>query len=140
MFGNTVKRVLTTLSKNDPKGVDCMNPKTVGKIGWVFQFNKVTFFVTTFAGFYPETNSRYAFGTGNAFILIQPELSFALHDLSPDTSETNFEHPVTERDRIRKSYRDAGRGYRIPEDIRQPMAWDIVKPLHDSDGIVEWWK
>ncbi|KAK3105295.1 hypothetical protein FSP39_021790, partial [Pinctada imbricata] len=139
-FGNTVRRVLKTLSDHDPRQYHCMNKSYVGKTGWVFEFNKVTFFITTFASFYPESNSRYSFGCENSFILLQPELSFALHDLSPDTPETNFEHPVTERDRIRKCYRDAGRGYRIPKDIRQPMAWDIVKPVNECDDIVEWWK
>jgi hypothetical protein len=117
-----------------------MDKSYVAKRGWVFQFNKVTFFITTFGPFYPETNSRYAFGCENCFILLQPELSFALHDLSPDTTETNYDNPTTERDRIRCAYRNAGRPYIVPADLTQPMAWDMIKPITNEDPIIQWWE
>lgn len=117
-----------------------MDKSYVSKRGWVFQFNKMTFFITSFGPFYPETNSRYAFGCKSCFILLQPELSFALHDLSWDTPDTNYDNPTSERDRIRCAYMDAGRPYIVPRDITQPMAWDMIKPLTEHDPIVQWWK
>ncbi|XP_052713399.1 uncharacterized protein LOC128187182 [Crassostrea angulata] len=139
-FAKTFKKILKVISDNDPKNIKCMDKSYVSKRGWVFQFNKMTFFITTFAPFYPATNSRYAFGCDNCFILLQPELSFALHDLSWDTPETNYDNPTSERDRIRCAYRDAGRPYVVPRDITQPMAWDMIKPLTEHDPIVQWWK
>lgn len=140
VFGQGVRRVLQTLSDLDPAGVKCMNKSYVAKRGWVFEFNHATFFVTTFAPCYPESHSRFAFGADDSFILLQPELSFAQHDLPEDTPVTNWEQPVTVRDRIRVAFRDAGRGYRIRETVLYPMAEDIVKPLSDSGPIVEWWR
>ncbi|XP_061162480.1 uncharacterized protein LOC133171705 [Saccostrea echinata] len=139
VFAKTFRRILKVISDNDPKEVRCMNKSYVAKRGWVFEFNNVTFFITTFGPFYPKTNSRYAFGCENCFILLQPELSFALHDLSPSSSETSYENPTTERDRIRCAYSKAGRPYIIPRDITQPMAWDMIKPIADDDAIIQWW-
>lgn len=106
---------------------------------WVFEFNQVTFFITTFAPFYPETNSRYAFGSEQCYILFQPELSFAIHNLPPDTAETNWTQPVTVRDRIRVAFRDAGRPYEEPLKHRQPMVCEIIKPVHPLDECPQWW-
>ncbi|KAJ8319788.1 hypothetical protein KUTeg_001375, partial [Tegillarca granosa] len=139
-FGNGVRRVLKVLSDNDPSGVRCMDKYYVGKKGWVFEFNKWTFFITTFAPFYPESHSRYAFGCKNCYILMQPEISFALHDLPPDTPETNWDKPVTIRDRIRIAYRNAGRPYCMKDAYFNPMSWDVVKPFNKEDPILEWWK
>lgn len=139
-FGNGVRRVLKVLSDNDPSGVRCMDKYYVGKKGWVFEFNKWTFFITTFAPFYPESHSRYAFGCKNCYILMQPEISFALHDLPPDTPETNWDKPVTIRDRIRIAYRNAGRPYCMKDAYFNPMSWDVVKPINKEDPILEWWK
>lgn len=141
VFGKTVYRVLKTISDHDPSGIHIMNSKKLGKKGWVFQFAGVTFFVTTFAGCYPKTNSRYAFGvTDCCFVLLQPELSFLYHDLSDDTPETNWDNPVTERDKIRVAYKKAGREYNIPPTIFYPMTDHIVMPLKIGDPLVPWYK
>ena len=139
-FGDSVRRVLTALSDADPTGYRCMKRSFIGTKEWVFQFNKMTFFVTTFAPFYAESHPRYGFGCDNGFILLQPELSFAFKDLPPDTAETNWEHPQTVRDRIRVAFRDAGRPYKIRPSIYYPMAEDVVRPLQEEDPVVEWWK
>lgn len=139
-FAQTFRKILKVISNNDPKNVRCMDKSYVAKRGWVFEFNKVTFFITTFGPFYPETNSRYAFGCENCFILLQPELSFALHDLTLDTPKTNYDSPVTERDRIRCAYMKAGRPYVVPSDLTQPMAWDMIKPITNDDTLIQWWK
>lgn len=138
-FGDAVYRVLKVISDNDPAQIRCMNKSYVGKRGWVFEFNKVTFFITTFAPFYPENHARYAFGAENCYILFQPELSFAFHDLPPDTSETNWENPQTVRDKIRVAFREAGRQYFIPESVHSPMVYEIIRPVNDCDVMYEWW-
>ena len=97
-------------------------------------------FVTSFAPFYPESSSRFAFGTSNCYILFQPEILFAQRDLIDDTPRTNWEKPETLRDRIRVSYRDAGRPYHIPETAAPPLAHEIVKPLADNGSTIQWWR
>lgn len=118
-----------------------MNRKYIDRSGWVFEFNRVTFFVTTFAPLYPDSNSRFAFGSESAFILLQPELSFAWHDLPSDTPHTDWEEPKSIRDKIRVAFRNAGRGYHDPPPkLGCPMVWDMVKPTSPEKPIVEWWK
>ncbi|XP_060071417.1 uncharacterized protein LOC132551308 [Ylistrum balloti] len=140
-FSNSVRRVLQVLSDLDPKGARCMDTiGTKNQRGWVFQFHDVTYFITTFAPFYPDTNSRYSFGAQGCFILLQPEISFALHNLPPDTPHTNWDEPKSVRDKIRIAFRDAGREYEIPTSLFRPVAWDIVRPLHNKEPVVKWWE
>ena len=84
---------------------------------------------------------RYVFGAENAFILLQPMYSFAIHDIGKDTPHTNWDYPVTVRDKIRVSYKENDRGYHIRDTIVYPAAHDIVKPLKEGTGeVIEWWK
>ncbi|XP_013402725.1 uncharacterized protein LOC106168264 [Lingula anatina] len=138
-FGQAVRRVLTTISDHDPSGVHCMKQSFIAKRGWVFQFNKITFFVTTFAPCYPDNHSRYAFDSDHAYILLQPEISFAQHDLPSDTPVTNWGNPKTVRDRIRVAFRDAGREYKIRDTIYFPTVLEIVKPIESNGPDVKWW-
>lgn len=142
-LGKCIRRVLTALADEDPSGENCMRVNYIPQRGWRFRFNKADFFVTTFAPFYPNTSSRYAFGCQHAFVLLQPELSFARHDLPKDTALTNWGDPVTIRDRTRIAFRDAGRSYYIPSTTNYPMAEHIVKPLTEDDSatrVVRWWE
>lgn len=67
--------------------------------------------------------------------------SFAIHDIGKDTPKTNWEHPVTVRDKIRVAYKENNRGYYVRDTIIYPAAHDIVKPLKEGTGdLVEWWK
>lgn len=140
-FGEGVRRILKCISDHDPAGFHCMNKSYVSKIGWSFEFNSVPIFVTTFAPCYPENHSRYAFGAEGAFILLQPMYSFAIHDIGEDTPHTNWDNPVTVRDKIRVAYKENNRPYYIRNTIIYPAAHDIVKPLREGVGeLVEWWK
>ncbi|XP_071110306.1 uncharacterized protein [Haliotis cracherodii] len=140
IFGDAVRRVLKQISDNDPTGYRCMDKSYIARRGWVFEFNKITFFITTFAPCYPVDNSRYGFECDNCYVALQPEISFAQHDLPPDTPSTEWECPVTVRDKIRVGFRNSGREYHIRNTIYYPMAEDVVKPLGRDDPIVEWWK
>lgn len=71
---------------------------------------------------------------------MQPDISFALHDLPPDTPETNWDKPVTIRDRIRIAFRNAGRPYCMKHAYFNPMSWDVVKAINKDDPVLEWWK
>ena len=115
------------------------HPSKWERRSWVFEFNGVTFFITTFAPFYPDSNSRYSFKSPDCYILFQPELSFALHDLPNDTAHTNWDRPVTVRDKIRVAFRDAGRAYEPPMKVNEPMVYEIVKRVHPQDEIFKWW-
>ena len=139
-FGDGIFRVLKVISDSDPAGVHCIEKSYIDKRGWVFEFNKVTFFITTFAPFYPETHPRYSFGAKDCYILLQPELSFAFHDLPPDSPETNWDTPKTVRDKIRVAFKEAGRSYYIPESIFSPMVHEILRPISDSASYYEWWR
>lgn len=143
-FGECVRRALLALSDEDPAGEarSVMRSNSIGSRSWHFRFAKASFFITTFAPCYPSSSSRFAFGAGRAFILLQPERSFLRHGLPADTPETNWEAPTTVRDKVRCAFRAAGRGYLIPPTTRYPMAPHIVKPLKDVEGApeVKWWE
>ena len=117
-----------------------MDKSYVGKTGWVFEFNHITFFVTTFAPCYPENHSRYSFESTECYVLLQPEISFAQYDLDQDTPFTDWDNPKTPREKIRSAFRMAGRGYPIRDTVRYPMAHDIIRPLEYDGDVVQWWK
>ncbi|KAK3603516.1 hypothetical protein CHS0354_030375 [Potamilus streckersoni] len=139
VFASAFRRVLQVLSDHDPAEFYCMDKSYLGKRGWVFEFNKCTFFITTFAPFYPETHPRYAFRCSDCYILFQPEVSFAFHDLPPDSTETNWVNPTNTRDKIRVAFRQAGRGYDVPQSLNFPMSHDMIRPISGADPIIEWW-
>lgn len=140
MFGKTVLQVLSGLSQYDPRGLDCMRDTNINRRGWVYRFHIQTFFITTFAACYAETHSRYNFGSDYGYILFQPEISFAQHDLPDDTVDTNWEHPQSVRDRIRVAFRNVGRGYKIRDTLTYPMVYDLVKPIDPNVDFFEWWE
>lgn len=142
-FTATVRRVLAALSAADPAGANCLARRVAGR-GWYFQFAREPIFVTTFAPCYDEKNPRYQFQQHpeSCFILFQPEESFLRHDLPNDKprSQTNWEHPVDVRDRIRANFLRHGREYRIPETTSYPPAEFIVAPLDVlKDPPVHFW-
>ncbi len=104
-----------------------------------FEFCKITFFITTFSPVYPETHSRYSFNAKNCYILFQPEVSFALHDLPPDSANTAWDAPVTIRDKIRVAYKNANRPYHVRSTTHYPMAHDMIRPLNSDSGLIKWW-
>lgn len=140
-FAKTVSRVLKTVGENDPDDSKSIRSKRISKMGWRFSFCQNTIFITTFSPVYPETNSRWSFGVkGSCFILFQPEESFGFHDLSPDTPHTNWDNPITERDKIRVGFKKSGREYEIPPSVYYPQAEHIVKAMKNGDPIVKWWE
>ena len=139
-FSEGVRRVLKCLSDHDPNKYHCMNRSTIAGLGWCFEFCSIPLFVTTFASCYPSNHSRFSFGATNGFILLQPMYSFAIHDIGSDTPITNWDNPITVRDKIRVAYKANGRPYYIRETIRYPMAHDIVKPMVEGpSNVLKWW-
>ncbi|CAF3783557.1 unnamed protein product [Adineta steineri] len=142
-FGQVFKQILRFLSDHDPAKRHCMSvsPKRIGEKGWVFEFDRITFFLTTFTPHYPETHPRYAHGSKKyCHILFQPELSFLRHNLPDDTPETNWTQPITSRDKIRVAFREHGREYPIRPTIYYPPSHDMIRPLsNDLDDVIEWW-
>ena len=142
-FGEAVRRVLTEISRSDPKKEHCMKKSYIGSRGWHFRFAGKPIFVTSFAPCYQHHSSRYMFGqsSSSSFVLLQPESSFLYHQLPPDTPTTNWTEPATIRDRIRASFRKHGREYEIPKVVSYPPAHHIVKPADwREDGVVKWWQ
>jgi len=142
IFGDTVRRVLSAISKNDPHGVDCMSKSYIDKKGWWFEFNNEFIFVTTFAGCYPENHSRYMFNTDkeSCFVLLQPEYSFAWRNIECGIEPTNWTEPSCIRDIIRVNFKNHGRNYIFNDDFDPVGAHTIVKPIALDGAHVEWWK
>lgn len=138
-FARGVYRVLKCLSSADPSGMRCME-QNIDRKEWHFVFNGEMIFVTTFAPCYPSSSSRYAHGAEHGFVLLQPMYSFSHHDIGEDTPTTNWENPKTFRDKIRVAFKANGRPYHIRDTVFYPTAHDIVKPLHEGEDIIEWWK
>jgi hypothetical protein len=85
-----------------------MDPSRVGKRGWYFEMFGESFFVTTFGPFYNDTHARYTFGAQDCYILLQPDYSFAWHNIGEDTKHTEWDNPKTMRDKIRAEVRSNG--------------------------------
>jgi small GTP-binding protein len=152
-LGDCVRIMLSALADIDPSlfprkesattthSTNIMRVNYIGSRGWRFRFCDADFFVTSFAPCYPPASSRYGFGAERAFLLLQPENSFARHNLPPDTPVTNWDNPQTIRDKTRVAFHNAGRGYFVPDTTTYPMAEHIVKPLQDDGvNVVRWWQ
>mmetsp|Transcript_70339 Transcript_70339/g.161381 ORF Transcript_70339/g.161381 Transcript_70339/m.161381 type:complete len:216 (+) Transcript_70339:346-993(+) len=144
-FAAAVHRALCQLSQLDPSQSPCMTPGRLSQRSWCFSFCRETFFVTTFAPFYPPDHPRHQFGAAadSGFILLQPEMSFLVHGVSEDIPRgaTNWDDPQTERDRIRSNFWRAGREFYYPETVKFPPALMVVAALDPfQDPFVEFWK
>eukprot|EP00566_Odontella_aurita_P009876 CAMPEP_0113552772 /NCGR_PEP_ID=MMETSP0015_2-20120614/15247_1 /TAXON_ID=2838 /ORGANISM="Odontella" /LENGTH=433 /DNA_ID=CAMNT_0000453775 /DNA_START=246 /DNA_END=1547 /DNA_ORIENTATION=+ /assembly_acc=CAM_ASM_000160 len=140
-LGDCVRRLLMELSDHDPAGDSMMRVSFVGAKGWRFRFGKADFFVTSFAPCYPSKSSRFAFNTGRAFVLLQPEASFARYNLPSDIGITQWDKPQSVRDKTRVAFKKAGRPYHIPKTTKYPPAEHIVKPIEDNGiNVVKWWQ
>jgi len=137
-FGRSVKVALTELSDRDPQLDGCMRKKYIGERGWCFRFAGATFFVTSFAPCYPASSPRFSFGSESAFVLLQPERSFARHNLCDNHVEV--QSPPSIRDKIRAAFREAGRSYYLPPTTRYAPAPYIVRPATEQDPPFEWWQ
>ncbi len=85
LFGETVRRVLTYFSDQDPAGDAVIHSQYIDRRGWRYKFNDEDIFVTTFAPCYSNSHFRYLFGAGKhveaAYVLLQPEWSFGIHNV-----------------------------------------------------------
>uniref|UniRef100_A0A0G4H782 ADP-ribosylation factor n=1 Tax=Chromera velia CCMP2878 TaxID=1169474 RepID=A0A0G4H782_9ALVE len=136
-WGVKVRECLTALGDGDPSlssGADrnVMGKRSVGERGWRFTFNGASFFITSFAPCYPKSHPRYAHGSADGWVLLQPDISFARRGI-PDT------HDNVVVQRVRAAFADAGASYSMPPTVRFPTATQIVRPLSDSDKPVKWW-
>lgn len=136
-FAKSFCQILEILSDSDPCQKDCMNKK-IDSTQWVFEFAGMSFFITTFLPCYPHTNPRYTYDSKNCFILFQPEVSFALKNISNFAANTNWDQPSTERDKIRVSFKSARQTYHIPT-RKFPIAYEMIKPMHEQDPAIKWW-
>jgi hypothetical protein len=142
-FASSVRRLLATVSKNNPDGRDCLK-RFGGRLSqttWSFEFNRQTLFVTTFAPFYDSLSHSRACRSApdTCYVLLQPDDSFARHNLTPDTPLTNWESPQTMRDHIRKRHRSQGQPYTIPKSASYPAADHIVKAEDNDSPVIQWW-
>jgi len=57
-----------------------------------------------------------------------------------DTLETNWDKPLTVRDKIRVDFKRNNRAYDLFDTLYYSPAIDVIKPLKIGDPVVEWWK
>lgn len=141
-FARGFCHLLESLAAQNPDGRNCMTDadEIIDSSKWVFEFNRATYFITTFAPFYSSNHSRYSHGVNECFVLFQPEISFARHNLPPDTPATEWTEPKTIRDRIRIQFKQSGREYLIRDTVNYPMSHDMIKPVEFDGPLVSWWK
>lgn len=143
-FAAAVRIVLKTISRNDPTGLSCMDMKSILTSSWYFSYATVPIFVTTFGPCYKPSHSRYMFLDSSSldrscYILLQPEISFLRHGLDVDTPLTNWDHPLTAREKIRVNFREHGRSYHIPATLSYPVSLAIVpSESNDTLGLAFW--
>jgi len=111
--------------------------------------------VTTFAKCYPSTHPRHSYGIDSLFILMQPEISFQVHEIPVRGP------PGTPRWKIREAFKAVGQPYEHNEPPHMPVAWWFIRPVDintdnllrghvtedDADGnpvergyeVVPWW-
>eukprot|EP00056_Hartaetosiga_gracilis_P006567 m.97794 g.97794 ORF g.97794 m.97794 type:complete len:463 (+) comp12504_c0_seq1:270-1658(+) len=139
---NTLLRQISDCDKASSK--NCMDDLGVDKAGWSFVFANKDFFVTSFSPCYPSNSSRYQFGVNDAsFVFFQPSSSFLLHGLGNDTpkSATQWQRPMTNRDKTRCAFWKHDREYFIPEvPALTPLVHQIVSPLSPHTKALSWWK
>ena len=105
-FAAAVRRVLVSISLMDPTGEKSALKPYIADKAWHFVFARFPIFVTTFAPCYNASSSRFTYDAdeNSGFILLQPEYSFLTHHLPQDTPHTNWDKPVTIRDRYFDSH------------------------------------
>ncbi len=107
---------------------------TVLTESWQFSAFGTELFVLALSDVYPPTSSRYTFGVGGSFLLLQPEISFQSVKLPRDETKKHV------RDRIRSAFASAGRGY-DGQIVNAPFeAPRYVKPEMGGDTPVRWWE
>jgi FPC/CPF motif-containing protein YcgG len=130
-LGQTMKRVLTTLSDHDPANENAIRDDMT-RPSWQFTFNFQRLFITSFAPCYPATSPRYAYGSSSVWILFQPEFSFSHHQIPAHEQKGGI------RNKIRKNFEKNGRPFLLPHQ-GELMAHIYVKPIHDlTDPRVDW--
>jgi hypothetical protein len=106
----------------------------------------VDLFVTTFGQCYGDDSPRWTGSVagddndGWSFVLLQPFASFARHDIDCVSPLTDWAHPTSSRDKIRLRFRQAGRPYNTTNAATSPHAFEVVRPLHLGEALVEWWR
>jgi len=138
-FGETVRRVLTTVSDLDPGCDHPMDSDILDRRGWRYMWDGFGIFVTCFAPCYDEHNARYTFGVKDAtYVLFQPQYSFSFHSLGEDHPWDDTKN--TARQKIRQNFKNAGRMYYVPKARFYPNAPMIVPPLKMEEPLLTWYK
>jgi len=92
---------------------------------WSFLFGDEAFFITTFAPCYPVTHPRHSYGVNSLFILMQPEVSFAVHDIPVDSPVGSI------RWKIQEAFKAIGQPYDHDQPKHTTVAWWFVRPLEN---------
>jgi hypothetical protein len=164
-FGRAVFFLLRALCDLEPRPCGCMRrgAAAIGDYGWWYDAAHEFCFVTTFAPFYGADHARHAYGAGGAhaaWIVLQPEFSFARRNISCGHEPTDWLHPRSERDRVRVAFAERGQNYvkratdasnadflarptkhAHADDTNGPTAWQIVRSAenHGIQSCYPWW-
>lgn len=119
----TFRELSQVLSENDPCKSKFMDTTPDKSPYWSFTFGDEAFFITTFAYCYPSTHPRHSYGLDSLFVLMQPEISFAVHEIPIRGT------PGTPRWKIREAFKEIGQPYEHNEPRHMPVAWWFVRPI-----------
>jgi hypothetical protein len=133
-FCSTFNAILRTLAAADPTGMSCFRTGVLAP-HWQFSFNRMRFFITTFAPFYHDRHARFSHSKTSAFIYFQPEFSFDQHGIHA----RNPQRALVKKS-IRRDFIAAGSELDVAL-IEQPHeALKYIKPLRAGGPPVRWWE
>ena len=138
-----VRELLHALSDCDPDEAHCLSESHVPAVhatGWVFRFASTDLFLTTFGPCYDDSSPRWSAGVPSTFVLFQPYESFLRHGIDCLSPLTIWGAPESSRDKIRAKFKRAGRPYNTMNGATSPHAYEVVRPLHLGEALVEWWQ
>jgi hypothetical protein len=101
---------------------------------WDFVFLRRRYFVLTFAPFYPSRNPRYSCQEGHGFIVLQPDETFARHNISQSNP---LRHEISTR--VRDLFVGDGFDYDLELVTKHPKAERYIKPIRAGEHPVRWW-
>lgn len=132
-FAGFLNKLLHDIHLLDTKAVRYFT-EGIETMEWDFTFNKIRFFIPTFAPFYKKSHPRYSFNQDTAFIMFQPDSTFDKHNINsknPDRDE------VTEK--IKSLFLENNISYSLKYVKGSFKAIRYLKPINLEDPPIKWW-
>jgi FPC/CPF motif-containing protein YcgG len=132
-FAGFLNKLLHEIHLLDTKAVRYFT-EGIETMEWDFTFNKVRFFVPTFAPFYEKNHPRYSFNSDTAFIMFQPDSTFDKYNISSKNSNRN---EITER--VKNLFLENNINYNLRYVRGSIKAIRYLKPVNLQGSPIKWW-